>query len=99
MISRKKQGGKEKKIRKIETLVRAMEQFSGEKVEYIDMRNPKDIYIKLPQVNVRIGEMNVMALSRVRNISAILPQIKTMKKKIKYIDLRWEDTQYIKLDE
>ncbi len=89
----------EKKIRKIETLVRAMEQFSGEKVEYIDMRNPKDIYIKLPQVNVRIGEMNVMALSRVRNISAILPQIKTMKKKIKYIDLRWEDTQYIKLEE
>lgn len=76
-----------------------MEQFSGQPVEYIDLRNPKDIYIKLPQVNVRLGELDYMALSRVRNISAILPQIKTLNKKIKYIDLRWEDTQYIKLEE
>ena len=89
----------EKRIRKIETIVRAMEQFSGQKVEYIDMRNPKDIYIKLPIVNVRIGELDYMALSRVRNISAILPQIKSLKKKIKYIDLRWEDAQYIKLED
>ena len=89
----------EKRIKKIETIVRAMEQFSGQKVEYIDMRNPKDIYIKLPIVNVRIGELDYMALSRVRNISAILPQIKTLKKKIKYIDLRWEDAQYIKLED
>lgn len=89
----------EKRIKKIEIIVRAMEQFSGETVEYIDMRNPKDIYIKLPSVNVRLGELDYMALNRVRNISAILPQIETMEKKIKYIDLRWEDAQYIKLEE
>ena len=89
----------EKKIRKIETIVRAAEQFSGQKVEYIDLRNPKDIYIKLPEVKVRIGELDYMALSRIRNISAILPQLKTLKKKIKYVDLRWEDAQYIKLEE
>jgi len=89
----------EKKIRKIETIVNAMEQFSGQDVEYIDLRNPKDIYIKLPEVNVRLGELDFMALSRVKNISAILPQIKTLEKKIKYIDLRWADAQYIKLDE
>ena len=89
----------EKKIKKIETIVNAMEQFSGQDVEYIDLRNPKDIYIKLPEVSVRLGELDYMALSRVRNISAILPQIKTLEKKIKYIDLRWADAQYIKLDE
>ena len=89
----------EAKIKKIETIVQAMEQFSGQKVEYIDMRNPKDIYIKIPEVNVRLGELNYMALSRIRNISAILPKLKTLEKKIKYIDLRWEDTQYIKLEE
>ena len=89
----------ETKIKKIETIVQAMEQFSGQKVDYIDMRNPKDIYIKIPEVNVRLGELNYMALSRIRNISAILPKIKTLEKKIKYIDLRWEDTQYIKLEE
>lgn len=89
----------ETKIKKIETIVHAMEQFSGKHVEYIDLRNPKDVYIKLPEVNVRLGELDFMALSRVRNISAILPQLKTLKQKIKYIDLRWEDTQYIKLEE
>lgn len=89
----------EKRIKQIEILVRAMEQYAGQKVEYIDMRNPKDIYIKLPVVNVRIGEMDYMALSRVKNISAILPQIATLKQKIKYIDLSWADTQFIKLDE
>lgn len=89
----------EKKIKKIETIVRAMEQFAGMSVEYIDMRNPKDVYIKLPVVNVRVGELDFMALSRVRNISAILPQIETLDKKIKYIDLRWQDAQYIKLEE
>ncbi len=89
----------EVKIKKIETIVRAMEQFSGQPVEYIDMRNPKDIYIKIPEVNIRLGELNHMALSRIRNITAILPKIKTMEKKIKYIDLRWEDTQYIKLED
>lgn len=89
----------EKKIKKIETIVLAMEQFSGQNVEYIDMRNPKDIYIKLPEVSVRLGELDSMAMSRVRNISAILPQLKTLEKKIKYIDLRWADAQYIKLDE
>lgn len=89
----------ETKIKKIETIVHAMEQFSGKHVEYIDLRNPKDVYIKLPEVNVRLGELDYMALSRVRNISAILPQLKTLKQKIKYIDLRWEDTQYIKLEE
>ena len=87
------------KIRKIENVVLAMEQFSGQTVEYIDMRNPKDIYIKIPEVNVRLGEMNHTAIARIRNISAILPKIKTMEKKIKYFDLRWEDTQYIKLEE
>ena len=89
----------EKKIKKIETIVRAMEQFAGMSVEYIDMRNPKDVYIKLPVVNVRVGELDFMALSRVRNISAILPHIETLDKKIKYIDLRWQDAQYIKLEE
>lgn len=89
----------ETKIKKIETIVYAMEQFSGKQVEYIDLRNPKDVYIKLPEVSVRLGELDYKALSRVRNISAILPQINTLKQKIKYIDLRWEDTQYIKLEE
>lgn len=89
----------EKRIKKIETIVRATEQFSGQAVEYIDLRNPKDVYIKLPVVNVRLGELDTMAFSRVKNISAILPQLESLDKKIKYIDLRWQDAQYIKLEE
>ena len=89
----------EKKIKRIETIVRSMEQYSNQKVEYIDLRNPKDVYIKLPEVNVRVGDADTTVLNRIRNISAILPQIKTLDKKIKYIDLRWADAQYIKLEE
>jgi hypothetical protein len=57
------------------------------------------VYIKLPEVNVRVGDADTTVLNRIRNISAILPQIKTLDKKIKYIDLRWADAQYIKLEE
>lgn len=89
----------ENKIKKIENIVNIMQEYSGEEVQYVDMRNPKDIYIKLPKVNVRVGDIEFGAVSRVRNISAILPQMKNIKKKVKYIDLRWEDAQYIKLDE
>ena len=43
--------------------------------------------------------MNSTINNRVKNIASILPQIKTLNKKIKYIDLQWEETQYIKLEE
>lgn len=88
-----------KKVQSVAALARALEGYSHEKVIYLDFRNPKDVYAKLETVNVRIGELNSTAMNRIKNITSILPEVSTLDKKIKYIDLRWEDTQYIKLEE
>ncbi len=89
----------EEKINRIYSLAKSLETYSGEQIRYIDLRNPKDVYVQLPDVSVRIGELNSTANNRVKNIGSILPQIEKLDKKIKYIDLQWEETQYIKLDE
>lgn len=87
------------KIKRIENLAKTLEYYSHEKVKYLDFRNPKDIYAQLQSVKVRIGELNSTTLPRITRITSILPEVKTLNKKVKYIDLRWEDTPYIKLEE
>lgn len=87
------------KIKLIEKLARAVELNSGEKIEYIDFRNPKDVYVKVKTANIRLGDVDDTVFERIKRIPSILPQVKTLDKKIKYIDLRWKDANYIKLDE
>jgi len=88
-----------KRVSDIRTLARILETLSRQKVEYIDLRTPQDVYVKLEKVMVRMGEINATVHSRAKNIASIMPQINNLDKKIKYIDLRWEKTQSIKLDE
>lgn len=87
-----------KKINELETLGRTIEMYSKEPVEYIDLRNPKDVYVKIKSNFLRIGELNDTTLNRVKYIQSILPEAKTLENKIKYIDLRWEEAYYIKLE-
>lgn len=87
------------RVREIIRLTKAFETYSGQNIEYIDMRNPNDVYIKLEKVLIRFGEINDTALKRAKWIATILPETEKIKQKIKYIDLRWEDAHYIKLDE
>ncbi len=89
----------ETKVRMFRTLAQSVEDLSGEKVEYIDYKNPDDIYIKIPTVNIRIGKMSSSTMNRIARLPSLLPQVKMLNKKVKYIDLRWEETNYIKLDE
>ena len=82
-------------FRKLASLVEAE---TGEKVEYIDYRDPKDVYIKIPTVNIRLGSINPNVFNKLQKLPSILPQVKKINKKVKYIDLRWE-TCYLKMDE
>jgi len=82
-------------FRKIATLVEAE---TGEEVEYIDYRDPKDVYIKIPTVNIRLGSINPKIFDKIQRLPSLLPQVKMINKKVKYVDLRW-DTYYLKLDE
>lgn len=87
------------RVDEILRLTTALEAYSGQIVEYIDLRNPTDVYIKLEKVLIRFGEINDTALVRAKWIATILPETRNFKQKIKYIDLRWEDAHYIKLEE
>ena len=86
------------KVNNFKKLAATVEMDSGEQVEYIDYRNPKDVYVKIPTVNIRLGSFNAGTFEKIHRIPSLLPQVKMLNKKVKYIDLRW-DTNYIKLDE
>jgi len=85
------------KVKLIEHVAKAVEQSSNEKVEYIDVRIPKDVYVKIKTANIRLGDIDDTVFERIVRIPSILPQVKTLDKKIKYVDLRWKDANYIKL--
>ena len=89
----------EPKVRKFRNIAQAVEDLSGEKVEYIDYKNPDDVYIKIQSANIRLGRFSTTTMERLARIPSLLPQVKMLNKKVKYIDLRWEKTNYIKLDE
>lgn len=87
------------RVKLIEKIAKAVETNSGEQILYIDYRNPKDVYVRLKTANIRLGEPDDTVFERIKRIPSILPQVKTLDKKIKYVDLRWQDANYIKLDE
>lgn len=85
------------KIIMIDKVAKSVEASSNEKVEYIDFRSPNDVYVKVKTANIRLGPLDDTVYERIGRIPSILPQVKTLDKKIKYIDLRWKDANYIKL--
>lgn len=87
-----------KKVEDILKLVKAIETYSRQEIQYIDLRNQNNVYIMLQEHLILFGEINETALQRAKSIASILPQAKKEKRKIKYIDLRWNDSQYFKLE-
>ncbi|MBO6087419.1 hypothetical protein J6P92_03630 [bacterium] len=87
-----------KKIKEIQKIVRYVEAYSKEDVEYIDMRNPQDIYVKIKTVNIRAGKIDENIFKRLERIPSILPEVKEVKTKIKYLDLSWEKVNYLKFE-
>lgn len=86
-----------KKIQEIEKIAKYVETFSREKVEYVDMRNPNDIYVKIKTISIRLGKYDDKIFERIKRIPSILPEAEKVKNKIDYIDIRWENVNYLKL--
>lgn len=86
------------KIKLIERIAKTVKATTDEEIKYIDYRTPNDVYIQLKTAKIRLGEVDEDAFERLKRLPSILPQIKTLDKKIKYVDLRWKDANYIKLD-
>lgn len=86
------------KIKTFEKIVKYIETYSKEKVEYIDFRNPQDIYVKIETVNIRLGKIDENVYKRLERLPSLLPQVKLMDSKVKYLDLSWEKVNYLKLE-
>ena len=78
-------------------LAEKVKQYSGEEVEYIDYRQPHNIFIKIKSVLIDLGEPDGNADKRLKSIKTILENLDKVDKKIEYVDLRWEVTKYIKI--
>lgn len=87
-----------KRIKEIQKIVRYIETYSKEQVEYIDFRNPNDVYVKIKTVPIRLGRIDDTVFKRIERIPSILPQVKQVKTKVKYLDLSWEKVNYLKLE-
>lgn len=85
------------KIKLIEKIAGYVETYSKEPVEYIDFRNPEDVYVKIKTVNIRLGKLDENVFKRIERIPSILPQVKLVDSKVKYLDLSWEKVNYLKL--
>ena len=88
-----------KRVEEILKLIKAIEAYSNQEVQYIDLRNQKDVYIMLEEYLIRLGEINDTTLNRARWIASILPEARKYNQKVKYIDLRWDDSYYLRLKE
>jgi len=88
-----------KRVDEILKLIKTIEAYSKQKVKYVDLRNPKDVYVQIGDLMLRLGQINDSIYNRIKCIATILPEAQSKYgSKIKYIDLRWEDARYIKLD-
>jgi len=63
------------------------------------MRNPLDVYVKIKTTSVRLGVLDSSVFDRIKRIYTILPQIHEVHEKIKYIDLSWDNVNYLKLQQ
>ena len=86
-----------KKVQYIEEIANAIENYSNEKVQYIDMRKPNDVYVKIKTTSIRLGTLDSTVFERIKRIHTILPQIKDVDSQIRYIDLSWDKVNYLKL--
>ena len=86
------------RINKLHELSTLIEEYSGEKVEYIDIRNPHNAFAKITSVKLKLGEIDESINERIKPIQDILPQIKPLVDKIQYVDLSWKESKYLKME-
>ncbi|MBQ9245802.1 FtsQ-type POTRA domain-containing protein [bacterium] len=89
------------KINYLYKLAKTIEEYSGEKVQYIDLRIPNNAFAQLDSVKLRLGKTDVSLFKRIKQLKDILnsPDVIRLKQHTKYIDLSWQNVKYVNLDE
>jgi len=85
------------RVEYIDKIAKYIETYSNEKVQYVDMRNSNDVYIKINSTNIRLGILDSSVFERIKRIYTILPKLNSVDGEVKYIDLSWDKVNYFKL--
>ena len=87
------------KVQYIRKIAKAIETYSSEPVEYVDLRNTNDVYVKIKSTNIRLGGLDNSVFERIKRLYTILPQIGNIGSNIKYVDISWDKVNYLKLQQ
>jgi hypothetical protein len=69
-----------------------LENATGDSLEYLDIRNPDDVYAQTKNIKLRIGAIKGNeVIERVEKVSSVIPEAMKIKDSINYIDLRWDN--------
>jgi len=76
----------------IQKLALYLENATGDELEYLDIRNPDDVYAQMKNVRLRIGGLKGSEVfNRIQKVSSVIPEAMKIKNNIDYIDLRWNN--------
>ena len=85
-----------KEIVSVRILAERIEDYSQEKLLYLDLRNKNDVFAQLETIKIRIGELNSTLKERIERLPSIMPQMEYLKDETEYVDIRWDNTTYLK---
>lgn len=85
------------RIQYLDKLARHIRTYSGEDIEYIDLREPHNVFVQLKSAKIRLGELDESVYERIKPIGDILSEVKSLNENVKYVDMAWE-TKYLKLN-
>lgn len=85
------------KINEIQKLATYVQSYAKEPIEYIDMRDPNNVFVKVKTAKIRLGKIDSTVYERIMRIPSILPQIKLIQSNVEYLDVSWEKVNYLKL--
>ncbi|MBQ3642150.1 FtsQ-type POTRA domain-containing protein [bacterium] len=85
------------KIIQLYNIALKLEAYSGEDVEYLDLRNPQNAFAKIQSGRIRLGKLDSTLDTRIKRIKTTLPEIKKQNKPLDYLDLAWDESVYFKM--
>lgn len=76
----------------IQRLAMYLENATDDRLEYLDIRNPDDVYAQMNHFRLRLGALKGNEIfQRIQKVSSVIPEAMKIKDNINYIDLRWNN--------
>jgi len=75
-------------ISTLENLAYSLEKATNDKLIYLDVRNPHEVYAQMENIKFKIGDLkNKKVYNEIENVAIVIPEAMKIKDKIDYIDL------------